>query len=160
MENALIKFENAPLTKAKQLSLAEQTIEAALSGNNDPVEIEIILKAMEETITLIRKDERFKSALYSELSKYGKEAFQKNGVKVAIRKGRTFYDYSYCNDSVWDGLKDKQDDLKEKIKTRENFLKSIDTTETLPVNPETGEEIHAPNQTGGGESHAISFPKE
>lgn len=105
-----------------------------LSGYMNPLEFYRQAKVIADVIEDLKKDPEIFDAAYSERLKYGKEKPSINGSIVDVST-RTTYDYASCGDPVYD-------ELKEKIKDREKFLKALPETGT--VDPETGVFIKAP----------------
>lgn len=135
---ALSIFNQQPLSKAEQSNFVNQAVEEILSGDVDPVVADLHLKALEEVIGKIRKNEQVKEYTLTEAQKYGK-TFTKNGVKIEIGNRKT-KDYTGCGDRVYSELMEQQEALKAQIKAREKML---DTG----VNPETGETYNPPADT-------------
>ena len=109
-----------------------------LSGEYNPLDVELKLKAMEETIKQLRSDEEIRSFVLSEAEKYGK-SFEWRGAKMSIREVGVKYDYSSTGDSEWAILDAQIKELSEKKKAREKFLQAVPASCT--VSPETGEMI-------------------
>ena len=97
-------------------------IELVLSGDVDPLEVELKLRIMEKAITSIRKDVRVKNYVWEEASKYNGQKFRGCDIKLSERKTA---DYSEDNEWML---------LKAQLKSREALLK-----QTKGVDPETGE---------------------
>lgn len=120
---------------------AKKTI---LSGDHNPLDVEIRLKAMEELVKQLRGDADIKAAIIAEAEKYGK-SFEYGGCKINIREAGVKYDYASTRDSEWAILDAEAKEIAEKKKAREKFLQSIPTEGT--VSPTTGEQIYAPAKT-------------
>lgn len=133
--NALRELKTLPFTREEQQNYADMAISEILSGDVDPVEADIRLKAMEEVIKKIRTDIRVKNYIVEEAEKYGK-TFMKDGVKITVTS-RTTKDYSNCGDDYYNIMQREAEHLKSMIKAREAM---IDTG----VNPETGETFSPP----------------
>ncbi|MCK9220262.1 MAG: hypothetical protein M0P47_09465 [Bacteroidales bacterium] len=134
--NALSELRNLPFTKVEQRDFADQAIEEILSGNVDPLQADLRLKAMEEVITQIRKDDRVKKSIIDEAEKYGKK-FDLQGCSITV-SGKTTKDFSGC-DKVLDELYVNLEQLKQQIKARE-------ATVAAGSDPATGE-IFPPAKT-------------
>jgi hypothetical protein len=134
--NALSTLSEMPLTKAECKTFANMAIEEILSGERNPIQIEIQLKALEETIKLIRENEQVKRCLQTEAEKYTEKTFQFQNAEIS-KMSRSNYDLSTCNDSIYNKLKSD-------IKEREAFLKALNSQ---VANPETGEIINPPVKT-------------
>lgn len=134
--NALSTLSEMPLTKDECKTFANMAIEEILSGERNPLQIEIQLKALEETIKLIRDNEHVKKCLQTEAEKYTEKTFQFQNAEIS-KMSRSNYDLSTCNDSVYNKLKSE-------LKEREAFLKALNSQ---VANPETGEIINPPVKT-------------
>lgn len=130
MENAIQKITTLPKTKIEQSEFAAQVINAIVDGNVNPLEINIYLKSIEDTIKMIRKEERIKDLILDEASKYEGNEFSVFGANVKVCTRRN---YDYKGDSGWV-------DLDRKKKEREKLLKAIPDGEEI-VDPKTGEVI-------------------
>ena len=122
-----------PETKENRIEFAQDVIEHALSGDVNPLEIEVFLKCLEDTISFIRKDIRYKSCIIDEIDKH-EERFDYRGAIIS-KRNRTSYNYSE------DSLHKK---LKGLIKERETFLKAIPEGGT--ADPKSGEMIYKPTK--------------
>jgi hypothetical protein len=119
-----------PQTKDEMQNFASQVVNEVLEGGMiDPLELDIRLKTIEETIKLIRKNDSFKSATLEEAEKYDGKTFSYNGYEIT-KGGKSTYDYKSCKD-------DELISLEAKVKSRKLVLKSgIDT--------DTGEVVRKP----------------
>ena len=140
MEAAISQFSNLPQTKAERAHFVELVVNEILNGERDPLEVEIYLKNIEETINEIRKNSEVKQLLINEAAKYNAKTFDFKGSKITISQ-RSSYDYSTCNSSEWSELDHQIKELKEKQKTIEKQLSVM--TKSI-VDAETGELINPP----------------
>lgn len=116
-----------------------------LSGHENVLKIAVQLKAMEDTIEALRKDPEIKDAFIREAEKNGK-TFKLYGAEFQVKETGVKYDYSICNDSTYNELTAKMEALKNEIKSRETFLKSI-THSIEAVDTKTGEMLNPPVKT-------------
>jgi hypothetical protein len=122
-------------TSVFQKELFRQSVKnRILGGTLNPLEFYRQAKLITDCIDDLKKDSDIFDCAYSERLKYGKEKPTVNGSIVDI-SSRTTYDYGSCGDPVYD-------QLKEKIKSREQFLKSLPPEGT--VDPESGLFIKPP----------------
>lgn len=142
METAVSYLSVLPQTKSERKTFVERCVDEILSGYKDPLEIEIYLKNVEETIEAIRKDIRVKDVMLSEASKYDAKTFDFNGNQITIANKSTF-DYSQCNDSTYEMICQEELSAKDRKKARETFLKSLPNEF---VDTHTGEVILPPTQ--------------
>ena len=112
-----------------------------MSGDYNPLDVELKLKAIEEITKQLRADEDIRAFVMKEAEKYGK-SFEWRGAKMSIREVGVKYDYASTGDSEWALLDAQIKELSEKKKAREKFLQAIPVTGT--VSPETGEMIYPP----------------
>ena len=141
---ALSTIADAPITYVEIGNLIYAMKAELLSGDYNPLDVELKLKAMEETIKQLRADEDIKQFVLAEAEKYGK-SFEWRGAKMSVREVGVKYDYATTGDSEWAMLDAEIKELTEKKKAREKFLQAIPVTGT--VSPETGEMIYPPART-------------
>jgi len=119
--NALSELRRMPETKAQVESFAAAAVNEIMSGNVNPVEVEVRLKMIEDAIKLIRSNQHVKNLLVEQVEQGRGEAL---GAKLTLSR-RTTYDFT--NDPVYNLHKSE-------MKAREIFLKGM-----KGVDPETGE---------------------
>ena len=117
-----MKLETLITSKPEMENFINDSIGTILSGDVDPLEVEIKLRFLEKAISSIRKDVRVKNYVWEEASKYNGQKFRGCDIKLSERKTA---DYSEDNEWML---------LKAQLKSREALLK-----ETKGVDPETGE---------------------
>jgi hypothetical protein len=105
-----------------------------INGQKNPLEFYVQAKLLSDLIEDLKKDSDIFDCAWSERQKYGKEKPVVSGSVVDV-SSRTTYDYNSCGDHVYD-------ELKEKLKAREQFLKSLPPEGT--VDTETGNLIKPP----------------
>ena len=119
-----------PSTKQQVEDFARKQSEAILSGEVDPVEWAVKLKAIEKALELIKANT--KELVVEEAQKYGK-SFNQHGAKIVVCEQGTRYDFS--GDPIWIRLNESLKAREAHLKALKNGLKEIDT--------ETGEEFMA-----------------
>lgn len=102
-----------------------------MSGSLNPLEFYRQAKLITDCIDDLKKDSDIFDCAQTERLKYGKEKPVINGSVVDI-SSRSTPDYNSCGDPVYD-------DLKERLKAREQFLKSLPKEGLIVTDPETGE---------------------
>lgn len=142
METAIAQFTYLPANKTERELFVLKAVDEIMSGVRNPLEVEVILKNVEETINAIRKHPEVKEAIQIEAEKYHEKTFKAYGCSIT-KTSRTTYDFSNCNDSVYNDLKEQETKAKEALKERETLLKAIKPGSSF-ANPETGEEIFPP----------------
>jgi len=128
------------------------------NGHITPLQLASQLKFVEDIITNVK--EELRQRVVSEQSKYGKERMTYKGAAFDIKEAGIKYDYSHCNDTIWDDLKQQLDDLNVKIKEREAFLKTLRERLTY-VDESTGEIVTIyPPQKKSTTTYSITWKKE
>jgi hypothetical protein len=122
-----------------------------LSGEIPALEVELVLKSMEEVIKKTRGDKYVKEAVMREADKWSEKTFEYKGINVT-KSQRTTFDFSGCGDEVYNDLIRQQETLKAQIKAREAMLKT-------GVNTDTGE-TYDPPKTSTTEFLTIKFKGE
>lgn len=138
--NGLSTINLMPSTNNEIDTMFVKIKQEILSGNEDPLKLEVQLKSIEDLVKRLRKDQDIKAQLMVECDKYPDKTFESNGAKFT-KTSRASYDYESSEDSIWSDLKTKETDIKTKLKDRETFLKAI---KEEVVNSETGEVIYPP----------------
>ena len=93
-------------------------------------------------------------------AKYGKgEIPTSSGASFQVKETGVKYDFSQCNDPVWNNLKEQADRINEQLKEREKYLKVIKNPKT-EIDEETGEvyTIIPPTRTSTT-SYTVTFKK-
>lgn len=149
-------------TKAERKSFAEKVIETVESGEVDPLKIHLQLKATENIIDLLtdRKNpqaKRFMRLVIDEAEKRGKSFELYNG-KFELKQTGVKYDYSQCGDAELNDLVTQAKELEEKIKAKQEFLKTV-PVKGLPLIDETSGELVTvyPPLKSGTDSVAVTL---
>ena len=144
--NALNTLGNFPETKKEIKSFVESAILEVQDGTYNPLETIIRLEALKKTIEGVQKGIRDMAT--DEAEKYGKQ-FDFGNAKCQVKMSGVKYDYSNCGDPIYQSMQNELNDLKNRMKARENWLKSIQGQETH-LDEETGEliTIYAPIKSG------------
>ena len=141
---ALTVINTMPSTYDEIHNFIYKAKQELLSGDYNPLDIEIQLKAMEEVIKQLRADGDIKTAVIAEAEKHGK-SFEYRGCKLSIREGGVKYDYASTGDSTWAMLDAEAKGIAEQKKAREEFLKHLPPEGVADAN--TGEFITPPAKT-------------
>lgn len=142
MNESIAQFTYLPGTKSERETFVQLCVEEILSGKRNPLELEIMLKNLEDTISCIRKHPSVKEYVQKEAEKYPEKTFSFKGVTIT-KTNRSSYDYSNCNDSILNTMVSEVEGLKIKIKERETFLKAL-KPEMQIADGETGEMLYPP----------------
>ena len=127
-------------------------------GHITPLQLAAQLKFVEDIITNVK--EELRQRVVSEQSKYGKEKMTYHGATFDIKEAGVKYDYSHCDDTIWNDLKQQLDSLNDKMKEREAFLKSLKERFTY-IDESTGEIITLyPPQRKSTTTYSISWNKK
>lgn len=131
---ALQTISSLPTTKAEIKTFVEGAKVEILSGDVNPLDVAIQLKAMETLIKELQKDKDIKDYMLDEAYKHDK-TFEFKGSKMQI-KNAVRYDYSV--DTTWKDLKKVEDLHASARRGRELFLKGV---KEESADPTTGEVI-------------------
>jgi len=137
METAISTLSQLPETK-QQIETFAYSLEQGL--NNGQIIASDLLrfqKAMEKVFEKI-KPTLIENAL-NEISQYEKNSVIK-GSEFSIVEAGVKYDYSNCNDPVYNEHLHNLENAKERLKERETFLKCIKEPMHF-INEDTGEEL-------------------
>lgn len=135
MEQAISTFCTFPQNPKERTSFVEKCVDEITSGERNPLEFEVMLKNLEDTISLVRKNEKVKNAIADEVGKYAEKTFSYSSYEITKCEGKKALDFS--NDSVWVELNDK-------LKAREKLLKSVNHSFDDIVDGKTGEILKPP----------------
>ena len=125
------------------------------NGHITPLQLASQLKFVEDIITNVK--EELRQRVISEQSKYGKERMTYKGAAFDIKEAAVKYDYSQCDDTIWNDLKQQLDALNDKMKEREAFLKTLKERFTY-IDESTGEIVTLyPAQRKSTTTYAISW---
>lgn len=113
-----------------------------LEGNFNPLQAWVEIKNIETALEKIK--EKIKFAAIAEREKYGKES-ELYGAKVTIIESGVKYDYSVCGDTKHEIISQELERVKNELKDREKFLKSIPSGEKY-TDEETGFEVCSPTK--------------
>jgi hypothetical protein len=144
--NELAYISQLPETRAQIELFSNNVINIVKDGNANALEVTTKLKAIEEAIKKIR--DGISDEALEEAAKHGK-SFDFGNAKIEIANVGVRYDFSKCNDGIWNDLDAVDKDAQKAKKERETFLKSIKGQMTI-VNEITGEieTIYQPNKSG------------
>lgn len=127
-----------PSTSSQIDAFANGIVQAVKSGNENPLDIMLQIRAMEKGFKRIL--DAIKDNVNTEADKYPGISFMYRGNELVKGDVSTTYDYSMCNDTVWERLKVDADSAKEKLSERETFLKALKEPITI-LDELTGEVV-------------------
>ena len=131
------------LSKEQNLSLANKIIQDVEQGTVNPLTTFLQIKSIEDVCK--KAKEGINKWSLEEAQKHGAKSFDYMGAKVEVSELGTKYDFSNCGDVIWESLNRQVESLKEQLKDRETFLKTL-KGELEIVNPDGGEiyKVHPP----------------
>lgn len=115
---------------------SDQLIQAVKEGEANPLEVYTFIKAFEKMADRVQKE--IKENLLTEADKYPEKTFELMGNKFEKAEVGTKYDYTVCNDPVYNGRLQIFNKASEQVKEREAFLKALKQPITI-VDEGTGE---------------------
>lgn len=133
-----LKLFNDLTNKDKVSRMVKNIRNEILEGEINPLEAAVVLKGMEVFTKALRTDPLVQDCTIEELERYNSKSVAFNGAKFTIKDVGVSFDFTGCNDPIWDFLNVQMEELKGKMKDREDLLKSLKKPETM-VNDETGE---------------------
>lgn len=152
-------FDNYPKNKFDQQMLANDIILPVIEGEVNPIETYIKARSMLEALKIVTDDDRIKDLVITEVEKYGNKA-EFNSANLQVKDVGVKYDYSVCNDQIYNDLLYMLNDIKEQIKIREKFLSKVPSEGASIVYEQTGEvrTIYPPIKQGS-QGITITFKK-
>lgn len=127
-----------PTTQTQIDVFSDGVIQSVKEGEANPLEVLVMCKAFEKANERILKEIRDNFII--EANKYPEKSFEFNGAKLTKAEVGTKYDYTHCNDSVYNDRKKIVDEATKQLKEREEFLKSLKEPITV-VDEGSGEVI-------------------
>lgn len=143
MENAISFLTVLPSTGDEIRRFSAQIIEQVKSGDENPLKLLVLLRALESTAETIR--EGIGQEIMTEVGKYSEKSFEAYGARVEKSEVGVSYDYAATGDREWFAFKVGEEKMAAFRKSREGFLRFMDKPITV-VDHETGEvyEIRPP----------------
>lgn len=138
--NAISTLTQLPSTPDERRLFVELAKQEIVDGKYKILDIFPQLRNIEKLIEELTKDQEFRDMLSQAIG--GK--IEINGLEIVEQTAKK-YNCSECHDSTYDHYLSQMNELKAKIKAREEFLKSIPTEGV--VLPDTGEVIYPPVAT-------------
>jgi hypothetical protein len=145
---------NKEIIKETSLALLNDIDE----GFMHPLQVAAQFKFVEDVINNVK--EELRQRVIAEQTKYGKERMTFHGATFDIKEAGIKYDFSHCEDAIWNDIDKKMQMLTERRKEREAFLKTLKERFTY-VDESTGEIITIyPPQKKSTTTYAITWSKE
>lgn len=121
--NAMSLINLNPTNKEEAKALTARLTEAVQTGEVNPLELYVKLKAMQDAIEGTMKNIR--DNVMREADKYGERTFQAYTAEVQKTETGVRYDYEACNDEQWQSYRDAEQKFAEARKEREKFLQGL-----------------------------------
>lgn len=118
------------------VSFASKVINDVSDGKVDPLRVRLLCNALIDIAGKI--DKGTKEQQEKEAAKYGEKIFSFMGADMQYCPTYTVYDYSHCNDRVYESLKEKADLANAALKDRETLLKVLKESQDM-LDADTGE---------------------
>jgi len=145
---------NKEIIKETSLALLNDIDE----GFMHPLQVAAQFKFIEDVIANVK--EELRQRVVAEKDKYGKDTMTYHGATFDIKEAGIKYDFSHCEDAIWNDIDKKMQMLTERRKEREAFLKSLKERLTY-VDESTGEIVTIyPPQKKSTTTYAITWSKE
>jgi hypothetical protein len=130
--------------KADRKAFAQQVIAAVVEGHISPIQVQLQLKAMEDIVKQINANNEYKEVLINEVAK--KQKF--DNAEISVIEAGVKYDYTNCNDDLYNLLVEQLDAAQDNLRERETFLKSL-PSEGMDIITQWGEarRIYPPIKT-------------
>jgi hypothetical protein len=119
--------------------LTRRMVQLIEDGEVNPLDAIVKMHAMGKLVEGVTKNIMVKDVVRAELERYGTKTVKYEGVTFQLKAVSTKYDYSVCNDPIWQRLKNNADIANAALKEREEFLKAIPLEGFTQVDQLTGE---------------------
>lgn len=143
METALSYLTVLPSTSDEIKRFSNQIINQVKSGEENPLKLLVLLRALEATAETIRKG--IESEIMTEVGKYSEKSFEAYGARIEPGEVGVSYDYEKTGDRQWFQFKATEEGATARRKEREVFLRALREPFTV-LDESTGEvyEIRPP----------------
>lgn len=128
--NSIAIFKHFPKTKSEITAAVTNIKGEILSGNHNPLELDLYLKKMEEVIKGVRDDKEVKAVVLSELEKYTEKTVEFANCQIS-KVSRGTYDYDLCADPELTDLEREALRVKEALTDRQKFLQALKNELTI-----------------------------
>ena len=136
MSEALSYLTVLPSTADEIKRFSNQIINQVKSGNENPLKLLVLLRALEATAETIR--DGIKQEITSEMDKYSEKSFEAFGARLEKAEVGVAYDYEATGDRDWFQFKATEEGASARRKEREVFLRALREPMTL-LDTESGE---------------------
>lgn len=125
-------------TKEQRSTFVTGVLDKLEQGSVDPLETLLQIKCMEELVKQLTGNDVFRNYVLEAAQKEGK-SFAFHNAKFDIRETGVKYDFSRCGDVQWELMDSQINGLKEQVKARETFLKTVPVAGLLVTDEFSGE---------------------
>lgn len=126
-------------SKEKAKEIAERIINSCTEGTQNPLDVLVKVRWAQSILNEVA--EGILSVCVDEASKYAKgERITKYGAELSMKEAGVKWSFDNCGDPVYADLTEKSGAMKDQIKERETFLKSLKQSLTV-ADDVTGEII-------------------
>ena len=134
-------------TKAERASFVNNVIANIQDESVDPLKIHLQLKSLIDISEQLLESDIYKKYLL-EAAEHGKK-FSFQNAEFSIKEVGTKYSWDKCDDAELAELTYKGDQIKEQIKSKQEFLKKLPSSGMLITNEETGEtyKVYPPSKS-------------
>lgn len=129
METQIIKIDGLAISKQSVESVRQEIAQKVIDGEIDPIKVMASVKFYQK---VFEGDDKKNNGLTHLIKNYVVDDLQKDpsrkdyfGFKVEVGETGVNYNFSNCNDEELKDLLEAEKELKEKIKDRQDFLKTI-----------------------------------
>jgi hypothetical protein len=136
--NAITTLNQLPSTLDQISQFVKKVKDEALSGEYNILEILIQLRAAQQAIEILNKDEEIMESAIDEYSKHSEKTVDFGGVKITQKETGVKYEYEVSGDYKWELYKSTESQYAGLRKEREKFLQTVKESFTI-INEETGE---------------------
>jgi hypothetical protein len=134
--NAMSALRLMPSKASEVATFSVQIIKAVQNGDANPLEVLVMLRALEAVSETVRDE--ISDNVLTEAEKHTEKKFNAFGAIVERTEVGTKYAYDTSSDVEWEQLNSEFESLKRRKSERETFLKALKEPMTV-VNPDTGE---------------------
>jgi len=122
-DQALSYLTVLPSTGDEIKRFSTQIINQVKSGEENPLKLLVLLRALESTAETIR--EGIGQEILNEVGKYSEKTFEAYGARIERAEVGTSYDYANCGDPEWEQFSVAEKTAAANRKDRETFLRSL-----------------------------------
>jgi hypothetical protein len=125
MESAINIFKNLPETKEQVKDYTRLIKESVLNGEVEPLQFAATVSALEQLFKALKADHLIKDVILEEAEKYRSKSFEKGNAKFQVKEVGVKYNFKNCNDYEYEQHLIDLQTVKDNVKARETFLKTI-----------------------------------